>query len=63
MWSMCKRLVSRATVNMSTTITWIQNSDMTEFGLCKGFATEHLNNKGRAFLLGLCLSIASYERY
>lgn len=40
MWSMCKRLVSRATVNMNTTITWIANSVMTEFGLCKILARE-----------------------
>ena len=54
---------------MRTTITWISNSDMTKFRLCKILASKHDvrmvagNNKGRAFLLGLCLSIASYERY
>ena len=58
MWSMCKRLVSRATVNMHMTITWIANSVMTEIGLCKIIAREQRlhqkNNKGRAEMLGLC---------
>ena len=40
MWSMCRRFVSRATVNMHTTITWIVNSVMTEIGLCKILARE-----------------------
>ncbi|NBO25608.1 MAG: hypothetical protein EBU96_02225 [Actinobacteria bacterium] len=51
---MCKRLVSRATVNMRTTITYELKACLIEIGLCKAFAISNLNNKGRAFLLGLC---------